>query len=96
MAGVPINIKCGRWIAIAPSPARHGGCKKEATAAPLALSRTKRARDLQKEAALVCNQRSRDLGKGSGRESRCPSPMRARDLQKGVDQGKSLYYQALC
>jgi hypothetical protein len=31
----------------APSPVRHGGCTKTATAAPLALSR-KRARDLKK------------------------------------------------
>ncbi len=29
----------GEKTATAPSPARHGGCKKTATAAPLALSR---------------------------------------------------------
>jgi hypothetical protein len=41
----PIDIGAARstmslraLIAHAPSPARHGGCKKAATAAPLALS----------------------------------------------------------
>ncbi len=29
-------------------------------------------------------------------QSNPPATKRARDLQKGVDQGKSLYYQALC
>jgi hypothetical protein len=38
-----------RHMWLLPSPARHGGCKKDATAAPLALS-LDRERDLEMDA----------------------------------------------
>src|SRR5437899_5843459 len=81
------------WSArtFAPSPARHGGCKK--TRQPprrLPSPATERARDLQKEAVPY----PAPASEGSSRKAKQVHPLcfLARDLNKALKQRRPLYF----
>ena len=92
----------------APSPARHGGCKKHATAAPLALSRSEavdfldlRARASKKVEHWRARLRrktekidSLEAGEGSSEKGGCPVPQPAGEgsLEKALKQDHPLYF----